>query len=82
MTTCLLRERLTQAGSIDKPYGRFDRPLHNKGYLAMSGQILDASLMPAPRQHRDDGGKQAIKDRWSADEIWPGDVQLSVRELG
>ena len=37
----------------------------------MSGQILDASLIPAPRQHLDDGEKAAIKDGKSAAEIWP-----------
>jgi hypothetical protein len=37
----------------------------------MSGQILDASLIPAPRQHLNDDEKQAIKAGASADEIWP-----------
>lgn len=37
----------------------------------MSGQILDASLIPAPRQHLNEGEKQAIKEGQSAQEIWP-----------
>ena len=47
-------------GDIDKPFDRFDRLLRDKGYLAISWQILDASLVAAPRQHLDGGEKQAI----------------------
>lgn len=72
-TIWLFREHLTRVGAIDKLFDRFDTLLRNKGYLAMSGQILDASLVPAPRQRLDDGEKQAIKDGRSADEIWPED---------
>jgi len=70
-TIWLFREQLTRAGAIDKLFARFDRLLHDKGYLAMSGQILDASLIPAPRQHFDDGEKQAIKEGKTAEDIWP-----------
>ena len=62
---------LTKAGAIEKLFVRFDMLLADKGYLAMSGQILDASVIPAPRQKLDDGEKQAIKEGKSAAEIWP-----------
>ena len=64
-------EHLTRAGAVETLFARFDTLLRDKGYLAMSGQILDASLIPAPRQHLDDGEKAAIKDGESAAEIWP-----------
>jgi IS5 family transposase len=70
-TIWLFREQLTRANAMDKLFTRFDDLLREKGYLAMGGQILDASLIPAPRQHLDDGEKQAIKDGKSAKEIWP-----------
>lgn len=70
-TIWLFRERLTRAGAVETLFARFDTLLRDKGYLAMSGQILDASLIPAPRQHLDDGEKAAIKDGESAAEIWP-----------
>ncbi|KAA5607290.1 transposase [Roseospira marina] len=46
-TIWLFREHLTQAGAIKTLFGRFDALLADKGYLAMSGQILDASLIQA-----------------------------------
>ena len=61
-TIWLFREHLTRAGAVETLFARFDTLLRDKGYLAMSGQILDASLIPAPRQHLDDGEKAAIKD--------------------
>jgi hypothetical protein len=35
--------------------------LRQAGYIAMSGQIADASLVAAPRQRNTDGEKKAIK---------------------
>lgn len=69
-TIWLFREQLTKAGAIEKLFARFDKLLKDKGYLAMSGQILDASLVRAPRQHLDDGEKEAIKEGKTAEEIW------------
>ena len=79
-TIWLFREHLTKAGAIEKLFDRFDRLLHDKGYLAMSGQILDASLVPAPRQHFDDGEKQAIRDGRTAEEIWPDEPAKAAQK--
>ena len=49
-TIWLFRERLTKAGAIATLFDRFDTMLRNAGHIAMSGQILDASLVAAPRQ--------------------------------
>jgi hypothetical protein len=40
----------------------------------MSGQIVDASLVPAPKQRNTEGEREAIKSGMSAKEIWPDDV--------
>ena len=70
-TIWLFREQLTKAAAVEKLFARFDTLLADKGYLAMSGQILDASVIPAPRQKLDDGEKRAIKEGKTAAEIWP-----------
>ncbi|GAN62608.1 transposase [Acetobacter indonesiensis NRIC 0313] len=44
-TVWLCQKRLTQAGAIDVLFNRFDAILRNTGYLPMSGQILEATLV-------------------------------------
>jgi transposase, IS5 family len=51
-TIWLFREKLTQAGAIGPLFERFDATLRQSGYIAMSGQIVDASLVAAPRQRK------------------------------
>ncbi len=60
-TIWLFRELLTQAGAIAKLFAVFDARLKESGYLAMSGQIIDASLVAAPRQRNTEAEKAAIK---------------------
>ena len=60
-TIWLFRERLTRAGAIGPLFERFDAMLRQSGYIAMSGQIIDASLIAAPRQRNTDEEKKAIK---------------------
>jgi IS5 family transposase len=45
----LFRERLVKARAIDKLSTRFDAALTDRGYLAMGGQIIDATVAPADR---------------------------------
>jgi hypothetical protein len=42
-------------------FEQFDAMLRQAGYIAMSGQIVDASLVAAPRQRNTDDEKKAIK---------------------
>ena len=49
-TIWLYREQLKQAGAIEGLFQQFDKALAAKGYLAMGGQIIDATLIAAPRQ--------------------------------
>jgi hypothetical protein len=46
-TIWLFREKLTKAGAIGPLFERFDVTLRQSGYIAMSGQIVDASLIAA-----------------------------------
>ena len=65
------RNRLTETGTLKRVMKAFDWQLHKKGYIPMSGQIVDASLVPAPKQRNTDAEKEAIKAGKTADEIWP-----------
>ena len=61
-TIWLFRERLTKADVIKRLFDRFDAALRASGYIAMSGQIVDASLIAAPKQRTTQEEKQAIKE--------------------
>jgi IS5 family transposase len=61
-TIWLFREKLTKAGAIQTLFDRFDAALRAKGFIAMRGQIVDASLIAAPKQRNTDAEKQAIKE--------------------
>jgi IS5 family transposase len=61
-TIWLFREKLTKAGAIQMLFNRFDAALRANGYIAMSGQIVDASLIAAPKQRNTDEEKKAIKE--------------------
>ena len=58
-TLWLYREALAKAGAVEGLFNQFDSYLKAKGYLAMGGQIIDATIVPAPRQRnsRDDNAK-------------------------
>lgn len=61
-TVWLFRERLVQAKAIDKLFARFDAALTDRGYLAMGGQTIDATVVPAPKQRNTEEEKAAIKE--------------------
>lgn len=60
-TVWLFRERLAQAGAFEKLFARFDRHLEEKGLMASGGQIIDASIIPVPRQRNKRDENDAIK---------------------
>ena len=66
-TIWTFREALTRARLAGKPaievvFERFDAVLSAAGFLAMSGQIIDASIVAAPKQRNTDGEKRDIKE--------------------
>lgn len=61
-TIWLFRELLVKTKAIDALFDRFEAALEDHGYLAMSGQIVDACIVTAPKQRNDDGEKAAIKE--------------------
>lgn len=61
-TIWLFREKLTKAGAIQALFDRFDAALRASGYIAMSGQIVDATLVAAPKQRNTDEERKALKE--------------------
>jgi hypothetical protein len=58
----------------------FDWQLKKKGYVPMGGQIVDASLVPAPKQRNTEAEKAAIKAGQSAQEIWPDEPNKAAQK--
>ena len=61
-TIWTFREALKQAGAIDALFGRLDEALRSEGFLAMSGQIVDVTIVAAPKQRNTMAEKKAIKE--------------------
>jgi IS5 family transposase len=49
-TLWLFRETLAKAGLIEKLFERFGQHLETKGYIARGGQMVDATIVPVPKQ--------------------------------
>jgi IS5 family transposase len=74
------RNRLTETGTLKRVMKAFDWQLRKKGYIPMSGQIVDASLVPAPKQRNTESEKAAIKAGKSAEEIWPDEPSKAAQK--
>lgn len=61
-TVWLYREALAQAGMVEALFKQFDGYLARQGYIARGGQILDASIVPVPRNHNTRDENAAIKN--------------------
>jgi transposase, IS5 family len=57
------RERLLAAGASETIFEAANRELDKHGYLARGGQIIDASIVPAPKQCLRKGEKALIKEQ-------------------
>jgi IS5 family transposase len=56
------REDLIRAGVVDTLFARFDAFLHDQGYRAQKGQIIDASIVKVPIQRNSRKENQQIKE--------------------
>ena len=66
-TIWTFRETLTRARIDGKPaievlFKAYEAELSKAGFLAMGGQIIDASIVAAPKQRNSDGEKRDIKE--------------------
>lgn len=62
-TVAFSRERLRKAEVIEDQFDQFEQHLRNQGLQARGGQIIDATLVPIPKQRnsREKKGNQ----RWA-----------------
>jgi IS5 family transposase len=74
------RNRLIETGTLKRMMKAFDWQLQKKGYIPMSGQIVDASLIPAPKQRNSEDEKAAVKAGKTADEIWPNEPNKAAQK--
>jgi len=49
-TVWLYREQLVHAKAVEDLFAQFDGYLREQGFLAMGGQMIDASIVPVPKQ--------------------------------
>jgi transposase, IS5 family len=60
-TIWLYREQLVRAGAFERLFARFDVALAERGYLAMGGQIVDATIVEARRPRLSQAEKDVVK---------------------
>jgi transposase, IS5 family len=60
-TLWLFREKLAKAGLIEKLFERFDRHLAARGYMARGGQMVDATIVPVPKQRNSRDENETVK---------------------
>lgn len=65
------REALIAADALDALFDELDRAINQAGFIPRAGQIVDASLIAAPKRRNTDVEKAAIKAGKTAQEIWP-----------
>jgi IS5 family transposase len=61
-TLWLYREALAQTGLVEKLFDMFDAHLRAHGYAAQGGQILDATIVQAPKQRNTKAENAAIAE--------------------
>jgi IS5 family transposase len=60
-TVAFFRERLRMAGVIEDPFERFEAYLRSQGLQARGRQIIDATLVPVPKQRNTREDKKEVK---------------------
>ena len=70
------REALIKADALEDLFGELIPIIAEAGFISRSGQIVDSSLVAAPRQRATKAEKAAIKAGRQAGEIWPDGRKL------
>src|SRR4030081_1891407 len=60
-TLWLFRAKLAKAGPGEKLFERVDQCLEAKGYMARGGQMIDATIVPVPKQRNSRDENDAVK---------------------
>jgi len=70
-TLWVFREKLAQAGLVETLFERFDQHLNAKGYIARGGQMVDATIVPVPKQRNSRDENENVK-RGETPPAWEG----------
>lgn len=68
-TIWLFRKHLSEQQLIEALFEQFDEYLIEQGYAAQGGQIVDATLIPVPKQHNSEDENKRIKQE-EASQLW------------
>lgn len=60
-TLWLFRETLAKAGLVEKLFERFGQHLEAEGYIARGGQMVDATIVPVPKQRNSGDENDEVK---------------------
>jgi IS5 family transposase len=79
-TIWTFKERLIRARASERIFAAVNRQLQQQGYIARGGQMVDASIVPAPRQslskdEKDIIQQEAMPVQWSPSKRRQKDVQ-------
>lgn len=61
-TIWLFKDELAKKGTVEKLFTHFGEQLNGNGYRAQKGQIIDASIIPAPKQRNSHKENAQIKE--------------------
>ena len=76
----LTQEKLTQSGAFKSLFAAFEEQLCERGYKPTGGQIVDATLVSAPRQRMKKEEKERARAGESASAIWPDDPARAAQK--
>lgn len=80
-TVWSFRERLQRQGLVEDLFARFGTYLNANGYQAQCGQIIDATLIPIPKQRNSKKENKQIK-QGEVPEAWENNVhKLSQKDV-
>lgn len=80
-TVWLFRERLKEQDKIESLFEQFSSYLTQQGYQAQGGQIIDATLIPVPRQKMRKEEKQEVKQGEIPEEWQENPHKLAQKDL-
>ena len=80
-TLWLFREALAKAGKVEQLFATFDAHLRAQGYRATGGQIIDASIVTAPRQRNTREENAAVKEGKTPESWAENPAKLCQKDL-
>ena len=75
------RNRLTEMELLPVLMQTFEKELSDNDYDARGGMIVDATLLPSPKQRLTKEEKEAIKEGKSAQEIWDNPNKAAQKDV-